>query len=75
MNLPSKLLAAAVLAISAAAFATPANAVPIAASSSLQNAAAPSIEAVQLFLPVRSAEITDPLIALLAISLLERKQQ
>jgi glycopeptide antibiotics resistance protein len=34
-----------------------------------------SIEVVQVFLPVRSAEITDPLIALLAISLLERKQQ
>ena len=47
MNLPSKLLAAAVLAISAAAFAAPGNAVPIAAPSSLQNAAAPSIEAVQ----------------------------
>jgi hypothetical protein len=47
MNLPSKLLAAAVLAISAAAFAAPGNAVPIAAPSSLQNAAAPSIEPVQ----------------------------
>jgi glycopeptide antibiotics resistance protein len=34
-----------------------------------------SIEVSQMFLPIRSAEITDPLIALLAISLLERKQQ
>jgi hypothetical protein len=33
------------------------------------------IEVAQVYLPGRSAEVTDPLIALLAILLLERKQQ
>ena len=41
MNMPCKLLAAAVLATGAAAFAAPVGAAPIAAPSSLHNAAAP----------------------------------
>lgn len=47
MNMPCKLLAAAVLAAGAASFAAPAGAAPIAAPSSLHNAAAPALETVQ----------------------------
>ena len=46
MNMPCKLLAAAVLATGAAAFAAPAGAAPIAAPSSLHNAAA-NVQTVQ----------------------------
>jgi hypothetical protein len=47
MSLPGKLLATAALAASAASFAAPARAAPIAAPSSLQGAMAPLTEAVQ----------------------------
>lgn len=47
MNMPCKLLAAAVLATGAASFAAPAGAAPITAPSSLRNAAAPAVQTVQ----------------------------
>jgi hypothetical protein len=47
MKIPCKVLAAAVLAVSAGSFAAPAGAAPITAPTSLQNAAAPPVEAVQ----------------------------
>ena len=46
MKLPSKLLTAAVLAVGAVSFIAPADAAPITAPSSPQNAAAPSVETV-----------------------------
>ena len=47
MNMPCKLLAAAALAAGTASFAASAGAAPIAAPSSLHNAAAPAFETVQ----------------------------
>jgi len=47
MKMPCKLLAAAALAAGAGSFGAPASAAPITAPMSLQNAAAPQVEAVQ----------------------------
>jgi hypothetical protein len=47
MKMPCKLLAAAALAAGAGSFAVPAGAAPITAPTSLKNAAAPQVEAVQ----------------------------
>jgi hypothetical protein len=47
MKIPCKLLAAAALAAGAGSFGAPASAAPITAPMSLQNAAAPQVEAVQ----------------------------
>ena len=47
MNVPCRFLASAVLAACAALLAAPAGTAPITAPSSLQNASAPSVEAVQ----------------------------